>query len=241
MNTSIPRPTGPLSRLLASRFYMTRQGAFLFVVILAVFTTARPTVASLFIGGLFASLGEALRIVTAGYGYSVGEVSRRGPYRFVRHPYYLGTALLVLGLLVAGRNAWVFAGCLAGMVPIFREDIRSDEKRYRRVFGPRFDLYRTQVPAFIPRFTGVSKEVGDKRQFSVEWALFKGRHRELDAVLGLALAFVGLYAMKQWSSPAILHAGAFAFGILLVVGRMVYVAIRRPVRLYHPSKTTHGE
>ena len=88
---------------------------------------------------------------------------------------------------------------------------------------------------------GVAKESGDQRQFSVEWALFKGRHRELDAVLGSVLAFAGLYALKQWSSPAILHAGAFAFGILPVVSRMVYVAIRRPVRFYRPSKSTRGE
>jgi protein-S-isoprenylcysteine O-methyltransferase Ste14 len=241
MNTSLPQPTGPLSRFLATRFFVTRQGAFLFLVMLAVFTTARPTGASLLIGGLYSVLGEGLRIVTAGYGYTVGEVSRRGPYRFVRHPYYLGTAMLVLGFLVAGRNAWVFAGCLAAMVPVFREEIRIDEKRYRRIFGPQFDLYRAQVPAFIPRITGVAKEKGDKRQFSVEWALFKGRHRELDAVLGTGLGFAGLYVLKQWSSPAVLHVGAFAFGILLMVGRMVYVGIRRPVRLYHTSKSAHGE
>lgn len=240
MTTSIPQPIGVLSRFLARRFYVTRQGAFLFIALLAVFMTARPTSLSLVVGGLFSAAGELLRIITAGYGYTVGEVSRRGPYRFVRHPYFLGTALLTIGLTVTGRNAWVVATLLTLMALVMQEDVRMDELRFRRVFGPAFDLYRAQVPAFIPRLWAIAREPGDQRQFSMERAVLKGRHRELDAVLGLVMAFAWLYVLKQVANPSLFHAGAFVFGILFLVARMLYVAIRKPARIYQSPIETPG-
>jgi protein-S-isoprenylcysteine O-methyltransferase Ste14 len=241
MSTSIPVPLGVLSRFLARRFHATRQGAFVFLAIGALLTTAQPTVQSLMIGALCVGLGEMLRIVTAGYGYTVGEISRRGPYRFVRHPYFLGTALVMIGLAAAGRNAWVVTLTLTGMALVLREDIRIDERRYQRVFGPSYDLYRAQVPALIPRLWGIEKEPGDQRNFSLEWAIFKGRHRELDAVLGLLAAFAALFAMKEVTNPAFLHAGAFVLGVLLVLSRMIYVAVRPPVRMYKTIVSTQGD
>src|SRR5205823_5402883 len=96
-----------------------------------------PTPTSLVIGGAFCALGELARLAAAGYGYKFGELSLRGPYRFVRHPYFLGSALLFIGLCIAGRSAWVTAAAAVALALAYRRSYRQDEARLAARLGPR--------------------------------------------------------------------------------------------------------
>jgi protein-S-isoprenylcysteine O-methyltransferase Ste14 len=75
-----------------------------------------------------------------------------GPYRFVRHPIYLGLTLLTLGQSLAFSNWIACLIVLAGIVPTFAWRARAEERLLGRVFGERFAHYRRQTKMVIPYF-----------------------------------------------------------------------------------------
>ena len=58
---------------------------------------ASPTWRSLALGGRGRRTGEALRVWAAGHVEKSREVTRSGPYRFTRHPLYLGSWVIGVG------------------------------------------------------------------------------------------------------------------------------------------------
>jgi protein-S-isoprenylcysteine O-methyltransferase Ste14 len=208
----------------------TPRGAIAFVIVLAVLATAEPTLTSLAIGGAACLMGELLRIATAGYGYQIGELSLRGPYRLVRHPHFLGTALLYFGLCIAGRSPYVMAFAIVAMTFLFRADVRRDEARLQRHLGPKFADYRAQVPAFVPQLYPVPAATEDKRGFSLEIAVLRGRHRELDALLGLVAAFGLLALARLVPAKDMFHLGVVVTGSLYLLGRGLYFGFMKPDR-----------
>jgi hypothetical protein len=205
----------------------TPRGAAEFLIVVAVFATCDPTPMSLIVGGATCAVGELARIAAAGFGYNVGELSLRGPYRLVRHPYFLGSALLFLGLSLAGRNAYVAGGATLLLILVYRHSYRHDEDRLAVRLGPRFADYRERVPAFIPQLLPAPAMPQDNRQFSLEYALLRGRHRELDALLGLGLAF-GLFALAAWTvSKDLFHLSVVAVVGVYLTGRFIYYGVAR--------------
>ena len=72
-----------------------------------------PTATSLAIGGVVAAAGEALRIWAAGHLEKGREVTSSGPYSFTRHPLYLGSSLIGVGLAI-GSGSWIVAAIVLG-------------------------------------------------------------------------------------------------------------------------------
>ena len=76
------------------------------------------------------------------------QVVRYGPYRFSRHPFYLGWALVVLGIAVAGRSALALA--LAALLVVALVRIAAGEERWLSAeLGSDYDDYRDAAPAVI--------------------------------------------------------------------------------------------
>src|SRR5690349_12452641 len=76
---------------------------------------AQPTKRSLLLGSAAAFAGEALRVWAAGHVHKSREVTVSGPYRFIRHPLYVGSSIMGAGLALAsgsGAVAVVVAGYL---------------------------------------------------------------------------------------------------------------------------------
>jgi protein-S-isoprenylcysteine O-methyltransferase Ste14 len=65
-----------------------------------------------------------------------------GPYRFVRHPIYVGFALLAMGQALAFGSWPALAIVLCGIVPTFAWRARAEEKLLNRTFGERYATYR---------------------------------------------------------------------------------------------------
>ena len=65
---------------------------------------ATPTSRSLVIGAAIAIVGESMRLWAAGHLEKSKEVTQSGPYRYTRHPLYLGSSLIGIGLAVAANN-----------------------------------------------------------------------------------------------------------------------------------------
>ena len=73
-----------------------------------------------------------------------------GPYRFVRHPQYVGFILVMLGFLVQWPTILTLAmfPVLTGM---YVKLARDEERAVRADFGDAYDKYAAEVPAFFPK------------------------------------------------------------------------------------------
>jgi protein-S-isoprenylcysteine O-methyltransferase Ste14 len=141
---------------------------------------ARPTFLSVAIGGTVAAVGEMLRIWAAGHLEKGSEVTRSGPYRFTRHPLYLGSAIVGAGAAAAAQRLSV-AALIAGYLALtILSAIRTEEARMRASFGDQYDAYLQ------------SRAKPVDRRFSLDRAI---RNKEYRAVAGLA-AVAGLLAVK---------------------------------------------
>jgi protein-S-isoprenylcysteine O-methyltransferase Ste14 len=145
-----------------------------FVVAIAAILLADPTWSSWRIGFGVAVLGELIRVWAAGHLEKSREVTRSGPYRWTRHPLYVGSSVMALGIVIASRS--IVLGVLAAvyMVTTIAAAIRAEESFLRRAFGDTYDRYRRSEADSMPR------------RFSVSRAM---RNREYRAIAGLAGGF----------------------------------------------------
>jgi protein-S-isoprenylcysteine O-methyltransferase Ste14 len=73
-----------------------------------------------------------------------------GPYRLVRHPIYLGLALLAMGQALAFGSWPALMIVLSGIVPTFAWRARAEEILLSRTFGERYAVYRQRTKMIIP-------------------------------------------------------------------------------------------
>jgi protein-S-isoprenylcysteine O-methyltransferase Ste14 len=162
-----------------ARFLARRRVTIGFFVSAAALLLARPTWATWSAGLAIAAIGEGFRIWAAGHLQKSREVTRSGPYRWTRHPLYVGSGIIALGVVVAARSALVAllgAAYIGITIPMA---IRAEEAYLRRTFGPTYDLYRRdEAPPMLRRFS-----------LAQAW-----RNREYRALLGLAGGFAILAA-----------------------------------------------
>ena len=136
-----------MTRLLA------RWRVFLgFVFAAIVVWLATPTPRSLVIGAAIAIAGESIRVWAAGHLEKSKEVTQSGPYRYTRHPLYLGSSLIGIGMAIAANNVIVFVIVIAYLALTLTAAMRSEEAHLREKFGDAYDAYaekraRTNDPA----------------------------------------------------------------------------------------------
>lgn len=73
-----------------------------------------------------------------------------GPYRYVRHPLYVGVLLLGTGTVLAHPSAATLAGGL-GLVAGTVLKVRAEERTLAQAFGARWTAYRARVGCIVPR------------------------------------------------------------------------------------------
>jgi protein-S-isoprenylcysteine O-methyltransferase Ste14 len=144
------------------------------------FWLARPTGKSWWIGVMVALVGEGVRIWAAGHIEKGREITSSGPYRFVRHPLYLGSTILGVGFVIAAASlpVAILVALYLG-ITIFAA-IRTEEAVLDERFAGAYTDYRE----------GMAQPVA--RPFSLARAV---RNREHRAVAGLAAGFA-LLAFK---------------------------------------------
>jgi protein-S-isoprenylcysteine O-methyltransferase Ste14 len=78
------------------------------------------------------------------------RVIEAGPYRYVRHPAYLGSMLLVLGIGVAFDNLLSIVACLTlPLLGVLRR-IKVEEAELRRSLGRPYREYASRTPRLVP-------------------------------------------------------------------------------------------
>lgn len=151
-----------------------------FVAGVVVLWLAEPTSRTLAIGGFVALSGEAVRIWAAGHLEKGREVTTSGPYAFTRHPLYVGSSIIGVGLAIASASAIVAVLVLAYLAITLTAAIRTEEAHLTEKFGDAYPGYRA------------GRTSGESRVFSFARA---SGNREYRAVIGLLIAFA-LLALK---------------------------------------------
>ena len=154
-----------------------------FISSIVVLVLAEPTARSLAIGAVVAAAGEAVRVWAAGHLEKGREVTTSGPYAFTRHPLYLGSVLIGIGLAVASARAVVAALVLAYLAVTLTAAIRTEEAHLTEKFGAEYPAYRA------------GRAAGEGRRFSAARAM---RNREYRAILGLLFVM----ALLAWKAHA---------------------------------------
>ena len=75
----------------------------------------------------------------------------RGPYRWVRHPFYVCAGLLIFASSLVAANWFIFAGVAAFMLLIVVRTRTEEEKLLAR-FGDGYRAYMEQTGRFWPKF-----------------------------------------------------------------------------------------
>lgn len=127
-----------------------------------VFLLARPTPKLFAVGATLCVLGELLRIWACGHLRKNKAVIKTGPYAHVKNPLYLGTFLILVGMVFAashpdpGRpSRYLLILFLPFALGVFffyylPYKFRVEAGRLRRRFGAEWDDYDRKVPDFVP-------------------------------------------------------------------------------------------
>lgn len=152
-----------------------------FVVAAAAFWLAAPTWSSMTLGVPVAAGGEALRLWAAGHLRKGRELTSSGPYRFMRHPLYLGSFVMGVGFCVAAAD-FVATGLVLGyLVFMFRVAILLEDGMLRAAFGAEYERY------------AAGRRSTSNRRWTFRQAVRNGEHRTLLGFAG-ALLLLGIKA-----------------------------------------------
>ena len=78
------------------------------------------------------------------------SVERGGPYRWVRHPGYLGSLLTLNGIALASGNWVTLVVSLAATIAAYRYRIGVEDEMLVAAFGETYAAYRREVGALVP-------------------------------------------------------------------------------------------
>ena len=151
-----------MTRLLA------RWRVFLgFVFAAIVMWLATPTRNSLLFGAAIAVIGECLRLWAAGHLEKSREVTRSGPYRHTRHPLYLGSSIIGVGIAVASHHLVVAAMVVGYMLLTLTAAMRSEEAHLRQKFGDAYDAYAEKRAAPMDRPFSWPRAIGNREHHTM--------------------------------------------------------------------------
>jgi protein-S-isoprenylcysteine O-methyltransferase Ste14 len=152
-----------------------------FVFAAVVLWLATPSPRSLMIGAAIAIVGESIRVWAAGHLEKSKEVTQSGPYRYTRHPLYLGSTLIGVGMAVVANNLIVAVIVIAYLALTLTAAMRSEEAHLRQKFGDAYDAYAEKRAPKV------------ERSFSWQRAIYNREHHTI-AGLVAGLALLGLKA-----------------------------------------------
>jgi protein-S-isoprenylcysteine O-methyltransferase Ste14 len=100
-----------------------------------------------FIGGGFILISVAWRVLYE--AQQRRELATTGPYRYVRHPQYVGFVLVMLGFLLQWPTLLTLA-MFPVLVSMYARLARQEEQEARAEFGQAYEIYAAKTPAWFP-------------------------------------------------------------------------------------------
>jgi phospholipid methyltransferase len=177
--------------------------------------------------------GAALHLAAKGTLRIGAEVTTSGPYRWVRHPFYLATLLVDGGICVTARSLWFAVGAMTLSVAVHLRTMAWEETALARLFGPTYDAYRSRVPQFLP-WKGPARGLPPSVGFSwnnPQLAIGKEYARIVRTLAAPLLVFVGArLVVLRGSFFSEQHAPELAAATALLLLFLVELALLRRSR-----------
>ena len=177
-------PPGQAEALSRSLRSQRLKWAWLLAIPFFFFSHATPK--TLLAGAALSLLGLLLRGLAAGSILKDQTLATTGIYGRVRHPLYMGSFLIGMGLSLASGVWWIPLFVLLLFLWVYGLAIRAEETRLELQFGEEYLTYRKRVRAFFPN-------LGSPREGTVAGA-FRSylylRNKEWQAALGVAAALL---------------------------------------------------
>jgi len=165
-----------------------------FLLAAVLFWLARPAPRLLAAGAALVVLGLLVRGWAAGHLRRESPLTVSGPYAYVRHPLYLGTALILAGFALAGAEPILALIVISYLLIVFVPVMHREEQERRASAGELYSTYAAQVPALWPRL-GRAQLEGSTQPFA--WQQY-WRNREWRAGVGCVVLLLVLYAKMVW-------------------------------------------
>lgn len=151
-------------------------------------------------GVVVAFLGVAVRAWAAGHLRKDEKNRLGGPYLFVRHPLYLGSCLLSLGLILS-LQSWVVLIILGGVTALtYVHTIRHEEKNLLARFGDDYRQFcRTNGPLW-PKWYGLKTlrtRLRTHAHTRFSFAQYM-KNREYECLAGVVTIFALLYFVASF-------------------------------------------
>lgn len=166
-----------------------KRTTFNLIFFLLVLILGRIDLATFFIGLPFILTGIFIRGMAAGHIKKNISLTTTGPYQICRHPLYLGSFLLSLGLSVISQNFFVFLFFLIFFPLTYIPTILKEEIFLTKKFGDEYINYRKSIPCFIPSLKKI-----DKYEFS--WKQLKENREYTNWIIILLL--IGVLLIKSY-------------------------------------------
>jgi protein-S-isoprenylcysteine O-methyltransferase Ste14 len=80
------------------------------------------------------------------------ELVETGPYRWVRHPLYSGSLLMLAGIGLMAANAFILSLVFISWVGVVFLIIPAEERNLIERFGEEYELYRSRTGKLLPKF-----------------------------------------------------------------------------------------
>jgi len=154
--------------------------------------------------------GLAVRVYTVGHtpkntsgrntsaGQIADQLNTTGIYSMVRHPLYLGNALMWLGIAMLSENPWFITVFTLAYWIYYERIMFAEEQFLRRKFGKTYLDWASVTPAFIPSFRNY-------RAPSVSFSIKKVLKKEKNGLFAIFL----LIFLFQYAEDVI-HSGSFS-------------------------------
>jgi hypothetical protein len=101
----------------------------------------------------FVILGESIRIWAAGHIIKNHTLTVSGPYSYSRHPLYLGSFIIIIGLIIIANSLTVAFLMLLYFFLFYTPTIIKEENNLKEKFKDSFRIYEKIVSPIIGKGT----------------------------------------------------------------------------------------
>jgi protein-S-isoprenylcysteine O-methyltransferase Ste14 len=151
-----------------------------------------------------------------------------GLYSIVRHPLYLGNALMWAGVVLYARTPWLAPAVGLAFWAVYERIVYAEEEFLRERFGGEFVAWAAVTPAFVPR-------PRNYRPAALPFSLRNVLRREYSGLFALVVLFTAevlewrRFATGRWHADPVWLPAAAASAVLYLTLR----TLKRRTRLLH--------